>query len=117
MFHTQKNRSTQARTFSGTSSEVCETQQRVPATFEVRDHALNNDNTVVIELTVDLPVFIGEFPVGRLLRRGDESESLVAFISESIVRIEKPIQSVVPVRERVMVCSGYRVGNHQRCPV
>jgi hypothetical protein len=51
------------------SSEVCETQQRVPATFEVRDHALN-DNTVVIELTVDLPVFIGEFPVGWLLRGG-----------------------------------------------
>lgn len=116
MFHTQKNRSAQAGTLSGTSSEVCETQQKVPATFEVRDHALN-DNTVVIELTVDLPVFIGEFPVGWLLRGGDESESLIAFISENVVRIERPIQSVVPVRERVMVCFGYRVGNHQWCPV
>ena len=84
--------SARARTFSGTSSEVCETQQRVPATFEMRDHALN-DNTVVIELTVDLPVFIGEFSAGWLLRGDDEPESLVAFISENIVRIEKPIQS------------------------
>ena len=57
MFHTQKNRPAQAGTLSGASSEVCETQQRVPATFEVRDHALN-DNTVVIELTVDLPVLM-----------------------------------------------------------
>jgi len=58
----------------------------------MRDHALN-DNTVVIELTVDLPVFIGEFSAGWLLRGDDEPESLVAFISENIVRIEKPIQS------------------------
>lgn len=64
----------------------------MPATFEVRDHALN-DNTVVIELTVDLPVFIGEFPVGWLLRGGDESESLVAFISENVVRIERDLSN------------------------
>ncbi len=57
------------------------------------------------------------FPPGGFLAGGGESESLVAFISESIVWVQELIKVVIPVGKSVMVCPSHGGGDDQGGPV
>ena len=83
----------------------------------MRDHTLDDD-PVAVDAAVQLLVGLVEFSSGWLLSGGgDESESLVAFISESIVWIQELIEVVIPVGKSVMVCPSHGGGDDQGCPV
>ncbi len=82
----------------------------------MRDHTLDYD-PVAVDAAVQLLVGLGEFSSGWLLSGGDESESLVAFISESIVWVQELITVVIPVGKSVMVCPSHGGGDDQGGPV
>lgn len=83
----------------------------------MRDHTLDYD-PVAVDAAVQLLVGLGEFSSGWLLSGGgDESESLVAFISESIVWVQELIKVVIPVGKSVMVCPSHGGGDDQGGPV
>ena len=64
-----------------------------------------------------LSVLVSFPPGGFLAGGGDESESLVAFISESIVWVQELIKVVIPVGKSVMVCPSHGGGDDQGGPV